>query len=357
MLIYFIKTVSEENDIMKYTIKDIANLTGLSTSTISRVINNQKYVSRNNKEKVLKIIRELNYFPNNIARSLITKKTYTLGLIIPDITNPFYAETAKVIEHTSRKLGYSVIICNSENRTDLQNKYIDILIQKSVDGIIFGSVKTREPYINNLLSKGIPYITYHRKLDNKNLTNYVISNDALGIKMAVKYLTTLGHKDIAYISGPSLFSTGRNRLNGFIEARKEFNINQSNDLIKEGGYSQEKSWQSTKELLYLIPRPSAIIAANDLMAISALDCISHHKLNVPRDISIIGYDNINMAAHERIQLTTISVKLEIMAKKTVVSLISKIINKKNNFLPIQIILKPKLIIRNTTNKNIFTIND
>lgn len=332
---------------MKFTIKDVANFAGVSTSTVSRVINNQKYVSKSNKEKVLKIINTLNYIPNNIARSLITKKTYTLGLIIPDITNPFYAETAKIIEDTSRKLGYSVIICNTADRANLQNKYIDILRQKSVDGIIFGSVKTRDLNINNLFSQGIPYITYHRKLDNKN-TNYVISDNISGTKMAVRYLTTLGHKNIAYISGPSSFSTGIDRLKGFIEARKEFNINQSDTLIKEGGYSREKSWQITKELIHLTPRPTAIIAANDLMAISALDCILRHKLTVPKDISIIGYDNISIAAHERIQLTTVSVDLENMAKKTATSLINKIINRKGNFKPVHLILKPKLIIRKTT---------
>ena len=332
---------------MKFTIKDIANFAGVSTSTVSRVINNQKYVSKSNTEKVLKIINARNYTPNNIARSLITKKTYTIGLIIPDITNPFYAETAKIIENTSRKLGYSVIMCNTENRTSLQNKYINILIQKSVDGVIFGSVKTKDFNIDKLFSQGIPYITYHRKLDKKN-TSYVVSDNISGIKMAIRYLTSLGHKNIAYISGPSSFSTGIERLEGFFEARKEFSINQSDALIKEGGYSQEKSWKITKELLCLTPRPTAILAANDLMAISAFDCILRHKLTVPKDISIIGYDNINMAAHERIQLTTVSVELENMAKMTATSLINKIINRKGDFKPVHLILKPKLIIRKTT---------
>lgn len=334
---------------MEITIKDIANLAGVSKSTVSRVINNQKYVSKSNKEKILKIINKLNYTPNNIARSLVTKKTYTLGLIIPDITNPFYAETTKIIENISRKLGYSVIICNTDNRTDLQNEYIDILRQRSVDGIIFGSVKTRDLNTNNFFSQGIPYITYHRKLNNEN-TNYVISDDISGIKMAVRYLSSLGHKNIAYISGPSSFSTGINRLKGFIKARKEYNINQSNNLIKEGGYSEKKSWRITEELIHLTPRPTAIIAANDLMAISALNCILRYKLLVPRDISIMGYDNVSIAAHERIQLTTISVDLENIAKKTATLLIKKIINRKDDFKPVQLVLKPKLIIRKTTAK-------
>lgn len=332
---------------MKLTIKDIANLSGVSKSTVSRVINKKKYVSKKNREKVLSIINELGYIPDNIARSLITKKTYTIGLMIPDITNPFYSETAKIIENTIRKLGYSLIICNTENRHDLQNTYIDILEQKRVDGIIFGSVRINDSNINNLSAQGLPYITYHRKLKNNN-SNYVISDDIIGIKIAVKHLVDLGHKNIAYISGPTEFSTGINRLKGFIEARKIFNLNNSNNLIKEGGYSEYQSWQVTKEIINLTPRPSAIIAANDLMAISALDCILHHGLSVPKDISLIGYDNINLASHARIQLTTISIDKKNMAKKTANLLIKEIIYKKNSSKLIQIKLKPRLIVRKTT---------
>ena len=332
---------------MKLTIKDIANLSGVSKSTVSRVINKKKYVSKNSKERVLNIIKELGYIPDGIARSLKTKETYTIGLIIPDINNPFYSETAKIIEENLRKLGYSLIICNTENRHDLQNKYIDILKQKKVDGIIFGSVKINDSNINNLLAEGFPYITYHRKIESKN-SNYVVSDDIAGIKTAVKYLVDLGHKNIAYISGPSEFSTGINRLKGFIEARNIFNLNNSNNLIKEGGYSEYQSWQVTKEIINLTPRPSAIIAANDLMAISALDCILYHGLSVPKDISLIGYDNINLASHARIQLTTISVDKKNMAKITANSLINEIINKKSNSKSVQITLKTKLIIRKTT---------
>lgn len=332
---------------MKLTIKDIASLSRVSKSTVSRVINKKKYVSKKSREKVLNIINETGYIPNNIARSLVTNKTYTIGLIMPDITNPFYSETAKIIEDNLRKLGYSLIICNTDNRSDLQNDYINILKQRKIDGIIFGSVRINDTNVTNLSVQELPYITYHRKLKNEN-TNYIISDDITGIKIAVKYLVDLGHKNIAYISGPTSFSTGINRLNGFIEARNIFNLNNSNDLIKKGGYSEYQSWQATKAIINLTPRPSAIIAANDLMAISALDCILHHGLSVPKDISLIGYDNINLASHARIQLTTISIDKKNMAKKTANLLIKEIINKKNSSKLIQIKLKPRLIVRKTT---------
>ncbi len=334
---------------IKLTIIDIANFAEVSKSTVSRVINKDKHVSKKTREKILNIIKESGYVPDNIARSLITKKTYTIGLIIPDIINPFYSETSKIIEDTLRKLGYSLIICNTNNQTTLQNKYLNILIQRKVDGIIFGSVKTNDSNIVKFAERGLPYITYHRRLSDKK-SNFVISDDIDGIKLAVKHLIDLGHKNIAYISGPKLFSTGINRLRGFIKARNIFNLNNNSDFIQEGGYSENKSWQATKILINLPFPPTAIIAANDLMAISALDCILHHGLSVPKDISLIGYDNINLASHARIQLTTISVAKKYMAKQVAELFVKKIINKKHELELVQVTLKPKLVIRKTTSK-------
>jgi len=334
---------------IKLTIIDIANFAGVSKSTVSRVINKDKHVSKKTRDKILNIIKESGYVPDNIARSLITKKTCTIGLIIPDIINPFYSETSKIIEDTLRKLGYSLIICNTNNQTALQNEYLNILIQRKVDGIIFGSVKTNDSNIVKFAERGLPYITYHRRLSDKK-SNFVISDDIKGIKLAVKHLIDLGHKNIAYISGPTLFSTGINRLRGFIEARNTFNLNNNSAFIQEGGYSENKSWQATQRLINLPTPPTAIIAANDLMAISALDCILHHGLSVPKDISLIGYDNINLASHARIQLTTISVAKKYMAKQVAELFVKIIINKKHKLELVQVKLKPKLVIRKTTSK-------
>lgn len=342
---------------MKLTIIDIANIAGVSKSTVSRVINRDKFVKKETRDKVLKVIDELGYIPDNVARSLITKKTFSIGLIIPDIVNPFYSETSKIIEETLRKLGYSLIICNTNNQSNLQNRYMNILLQRKVDGIIFGSVKTNDKKIISFAEQGLPYVTYHRCFSVNN-SNFVISNDIEGIKIAVKHLADLGHKDIAYISGPTSFSTGLNRLKGFVESRSMFNINNDSHLIQEGGFSEKKSWQATKRLLNLTNPPTAILAANDLMAISALDCILQHGLSVPKDISLIGYDNINLASHARIMLTTVSVTKKKMARLAAELLVKKIIERKEDPSIVQMELEPKLILRMTTakankNNNVF----
>ncbi|MCK8827411.1 LacI family transcriptional regulator [Natroniella acetigena] len=332
---------------MKVTIEDIAKVASVSVSTVSRVLNNKKYVSEDTRKKVLEVVKELDYRPDNIARSMITKRTNTIGLVIPDLTNPFYAETSKVIVDVAREYGFSTIICNTDNQSGLrQEEYIDTLQQKRVDGIIFGSVRTKEQSLNKLNAADIPYITYHRRLEEDD-SNFVVSDDINGIYNAVEYLASLGHQHIGYISGPRCFSTSTERLRGFLKARKDFSIKSDPQLIKDGGYSEEQAWEATQELLELKIRPTAILAANDLMALSALDCCLSFDLSVPDDISIMGYDDITLSSHARINLTTVSVKPKIMAKKATKLFIEKKL-KKSEEKAIQVTLEPKLTIRKTT---------
>jgi LacI family transcriptional regulator len=334
---------------MKVTIKDIANVAGVSTATVSRVLNDKDYVSNETKEKVLKVIDDLEYKPDSIARSMITKKTNTIGLLIPDLTNPFYAETSKYIVNIARKHGFSTIICNTEDKVNQEKEYINILSQKRVDGIILGSVRTKEKWLANLENEGLPYITYHRRLQTDD-SNFVVSDDEKGIFNAIKHLVELGHKSIGYISGPSYFSTSVERLKGFLKARSHFDLNNDPRLIKDGGYSEKQAWEATKKLLNSPSTPSAILAANDIMALAALDCCLEFDFSVPEDISIMGYDNIPLSSHARIQLTTVSVKPKIMAEKTTELFINKIIEKETE-IPIQHVLEPELIVRNTTAHN------
>ena len=192
----------------------------------------------------------------------------------------------------------------------------------------------------------MPYITYHRRLKNDD-TNYVTTNDVKGIKQAVDYLVSCGHTRIAFLSGPRIYSTSIERLRGFLEARKEYNLDSDPDLIRDGAYQESKAWKETKNLINLTNPPTAIIAANDIMALGALDCCIKSGLSVPEDISISGYDDIYISSHARIQLTTVSVHPEKIARKTAELFVNKILAKENNE-PVQLNLDPQLIIRNTT---------
>lgn len=332
---------------MEYTIKDIAKEAGVSISTVSRVVNNKKYVSRPTREKVLKVINEYNYKPNDIARSMITSKTNTIGLVISDLTNPFYAETSKIIVDVAKELGYSTIICNTDNRQGFTHKdYIEFLKQKKVDGIIFGSVEKNESAVKMIDPEKIPFITYHRRIENEN-SNYVINDDFLGIYKAVKYLAKLNHNKIAFISGPRKYSTGDDRLNGFLQAVKDYDLNPNKNLIVEGDFSETKAWKVTKKILKMDNRPTAILAANDLMALAALDCCVKSDIKVPEDISLMGYDDIKFSSHGRIALSTVSVKPREMAEKTTKILIENLIENKVKS-TIQRVIEPELVIRNST---------
>lgn len=232
---------------MKVTIKDIARIAEVSVATVSRVINNKKYVSEDTRKKVLEVIDRLDYKPDNIARSMITKKTDTIGLVIPELTNPFYAETSQIIVDTARQYGFSTMIYTTDNQSGLQQgeEYINILLQKQIDGIIFGSVRTEENCLSKLDSKDLPYITYHRRLMSED-SNFVVTDDKQGIYDAVEYLVNLGHSSIGYISGPHQFSTSISRLQGFLEVREHFGLDTRPQLIKDGAFSEEQAWKATK---------------------------------------------------------------------------------------------------------------
>ncbi len=331
---------------MDVTIKDIAEVAGVSVATVSRVLNNKDNVRKETKDKVMDIAKELNYQADFNARSLKTNKTHTLGLIIPDLTNPFYAQTSSIIENVVHDLGYSTIICNTNNQPKLQDEYINILRQRRVDGIIFGSARIDDKSITDLKTKNVPYITYHRCL-KKGDTNYITTDDVKGIKQAVDYLVSCGHKKIAFLSGPRIYSTSIERLRGFLQARKEYNLDFDPDLIRDGEFVEEKAWEETQNLINLTDPPTAIIAANDIMALGALDCCIKSGLSVPQDISIIGYDDIYISSHARIQLTTVSVHPEKIARKTAELFVKKVLTKENSE-SVQLRLDPKLIIRNTT---------
>jgi len=334
---------------MKYTIKDIAKEAGVSVSTVSRVLNDKKYVDESTKNKVLKVIDKYNFEPSNIARSMITRNTKTIGLVIPDLTNPFFAETSKTIVNVAKELNYSTIICDIDDRPGFSHEdYIEFLKNRNVDGIIFGSVKRQEPSVEDLITEEIPYITYHRKIDNEN-SNYIVNDDILGVYRAVEYLVDTNHENIVFISGPENLSTGKNRLNGFIKATKELNLEIDKDSIYYGDFLESKAWDITEQIINKSKRPTAILAANDLMALAALDCCIKNNVSVPEDISIMGYDDIKFSSHRRINLSTVSVKPKKMAEKATKYLINELIKNKKNKLIHEVIV-PELVIRKTTSE-------
>lgn len=332
---------------MNPTIRDVAELAGVHPSTVSRVINDDSRISEKTKNKVLLIIKKLGYTPNAIARGLKTKKTYTLGMLIPDITNPFFAEIARGVEDEANKNNFNVILCNTDDKSKKERIYLEILKGKRVDGLILATAHIKDKSILELEKKKFPYILVSRNIEGLD-KNCVIVDDVVGGIMVTEYLIKLGHRRIAHITGPLKTRSALNRLKGYKLALKKYEIEYRDELVGEGDFRIKGGYQAMKKFLKLSKPPTAIFAANDLLALGAMQVIQRKKYYIPEDFCIIGFDDIRLASFVYPPLTTIRQPMLEMGALAVKMLL-KIIEE-GEFNQRKIVLKPKLIIRESCRK-------
>jgi len=335
---------------MEITIKDIAKLASCSTATVSRVMNNHPSVSEKTRSKIKQIIENYSYRPSNIARSLIRKKTGTIGLVFADITNPFYAEIAKGIEDEARKCNYSVIFCATNDSQEIQREYIHLLRENRVDGMIFASIRLYDPDVVKLVIEGIPLVLVNRRLEGLRPDSVALDN-VKGAYLAVKHLIKHGHKKIAVIRGVSDFSTDVDRFEGYKNALIEHGLNIEDAFVKRGDFKRGGGYSASKEILKMRNRPTAIFATSDDMALGAWEAILESRLRIPQDIALVGFDDINFASFKGVELTTVSQRKDEMGIKAVRLLMERIMHKGEK-VSRQILLQPKLIIRKSCGCNI-----
>lgn len=286
------------------TIKDVANEAGVSIGTVSNVLNGLETVKEENRSKVLKTIKELGYIPNLTAQSLKTHKTKTIGLILPSIFNPFYPALARGVEDLAHNMGYTLILCNTDRDVNREKEYLDMLISKGVDGIVLVKPIISVDKILNY-SKGFNLILIddiaggNTELDVIEVSNYE------GSVKAASYLIALKHKKIAYISGTLNSKSSVERLKGFKDTLKDKYINVDESLIKIGDFTWQSGYKLAKELLVGDNKPTAIYCGNDLMAVGAMKAIKEMGFEVPKDISVVGFDDIDVAELTTPTLTTI----------------------------------------------------
>ncbi len=328
------------------TIQDIADRAAVSKATVSRVLNNYQYINKETRERVQKAIEELNYAPSNLARGMRLKRTQTIGLLVADISNPFYSEIAKAVINLANSYGYAVILGTTDYNMKNQADFISILKQHQVDGFIFASVFLKDAPAKQLISSGMPTVLLNRRFSQNRNVNYVVLDNQSGTYMAVEHLVKLGHQRIGFIRGHNSFSTSRERFQGYMNAVKEYNLNFDDSLIQSGDFNEKQAYQATLNLIGLPSPPSAILAANDLMAFSAMEAISAEGLRIPNDIALVGFDDVEMAHNSFIQLTTVTQNKHTMAEIATRTLI-QIIEGGQVQVPVQVMLKPQLIVRRT----------
>jgi LacI family transcriptional regulator len=334
----------------KITIKDIARMANVSHTTVSRALNNKSRIKNETKNKILAIASELNYQPNFIARSLVMKKTKTLGLVITNIANPFYTELAQGIEATVRGLGYNIIFCSTHSDLSTEKHYIDMLRSKGVDGIIFSSAHMDDPNILFLAEEAFPIVlvnrrTYHPIVREK--VDYVGIDNILGGFLAVEHLIRLGHQRIGIIGGSSESSVGFERLEGGKRALSTYGLEVMGGYFLEGDFLKGSGYRGGKEFLKMAEPPTAIFATNDYMALGTYQAIVEEGQKVPENIALIGFNDIEFTAIKGVELTTIGQKKYEMGALAVKILVEKIEGGESKPSTKEIFLKPELIIRKT----------
>ena len=329
------------------TIGDVARRAGVSRATVSRVLNEYPHVRPQVRTDVQRAIRALRYRPDQVARSLARRETKTLGLVVADITNPFYAETARAIVETARGHGYHVILCNTDNLHRLQEEYVEVLRQRRVDGIIFGSVFLDDPVVEGLVEAGYPCVMYNRRL-RSGRGNYIVLDNASASHDLTRHLLDLGHRHIGFITGLRDLSTASERLRGYRAALRAAGLPADSRLMRPGAFKAEMAQRAAQELLKLPRRPTAIMAGNDLMALGVMQAAGDLGLRVPEDLAVVGFDDIEIAAHRQIQLTTMAQQKAEMGRMAVVWML-EIIRDPRRYRrePLQQILTPTLVVRRT----------
>ena len=334
---------------MRTTIKDIAAKTNLSVTTVSLVLNNKpSKISQKTKELVLKTAKELHYRPNQLAVSLIKKRTKTIGLIVSDIRNNFFSSLAKGIEDECRKNGWTLILCNTSDNHQRDIEYINVLASKSVDGILYcmsidSNLENFKQSYDLLGTLNIPFVMIDR--------SYPVPNPAIvrldhirGGYMATRHLLELGHRQIACVTGPNYLEDSRDRLHGYKKALDEAHITFDESLIFEGGYDMNSGIAAVDALFG--KKFTAIFAFNDMMAYGVYKGLKAHELHVPADISVIGYDDIFLSEILEVPLTTIKQPIGLMGcaatKKLIAMIEDKPLAEKTT------IFEPELIVRKST---------
>lgn len=331
---------------MTITIKDIAKKANVSYATVSRALNHKYGVRKETRDKVLAAAQSMGYSPNAIARGLVNKQTYSIGLIIPDITNPFFPQVARGIEEQAKQAGYSVFLCNTNYEKELENHHIRLLTEKRVDGIIFAPI-ANHPTESPQGPEHIP-IVYVTKRPKGPTCGFVVIDDERGGFLATKHLIEQGYKTIGYI-GPneSAGQDSSERLEGFRAAFKKFGLSVEPRCICVDDFKIETGYKAICRMIEAGNYPRALFAGNDLLAIGIIQGIKEKGLSVPGDIAVIGFDDIAYAAFQEIQLTTIHQPKYEMGQMAADILIEKIEGRASGQ-PRRIILEPKLIVRTSS---------
>jgi DNA-binding LacI/PurR family transcriptional regulator len=333
------------------TIKDVAKAANVSASTVSRVISDSSRISESTKQRVREIMEELGYYPNEIARSLTSKVTSTIGILVPysldDVfENPFFPELLRGIGHIAQEYGYHLLM-STGNKEDNEDEYIKKFVsEKRVDGIVLLTSKKKDITIETLQGLSFPFVVIGRPMGYNNIS-WVDNDNFEAAKTITNFIINNGSRRVAMISGPSELAVSSDRLEGYKAALKENNIALDKKYIVNGHFTEKGGYNAALKLLSLEFPPTAIVAADDIMALGAMKAIRERKLKIPQDIEITGFNNIPVSNYCVPPLTTMDINPYLLGCKAIRMLFNRL--KDDNFIG-QAIVKTNIIERNSTRR-------
>lgn len=329
------------------TIKDVAKMAGVSTTTVSHVINKTRFVAQETESLVLQAIKDLNYSPSAVARSLKVNTTKSIGMIVTTSEAPYFAEIIHAVEEHCYRQGYSLFLCNTQNNAEKIKNHLEMLAKKRVDGILVMCSEYLPDSLNLLHSfENIPMVVMDW---GPNVhTDIILDNSFDGGYLATKHLIENGHKYIGIIAGEFTKTTAKTRYEGFIHAMKEAGLTVNPNWVMEGFFEPEDGYECMNKILSQDNLPTAVFCCNDVMALGAISAIGEKGLRVPEDISIIGYDNIHASRFYSPPLTTVHQSKSRLGVQAVNLLFERINHKSDQKEKIEIY--PELVVRKSVKK-------
>jgi LacI family transcriptional regulator len=295
---------------MPVTLKELAARANVHASTISRVANNDPglRIAAATRSRIEALLRETGYQPNGIARGLKMRQTNVLAVVIPDVTNPFFAALFRGVEDAAAPHGFNVILCNTDGLPERQRSHLQSLQARRVDGVILASSFLKDASVRELRKQGRPYVLVNRFSDDGE-DPFVGSDDLLGGQLATAHLIDLGHTRIGHLAGNSTVSTGLLRRRGYLAAHAAADLEADQRLIVEAGYTEESGAAAARRLLALANPPTAVFAVTDMVALGAAEVARQMGLRIPEDLAIVGYNDIPLASRMNPGLTTMHVPI------------------------------------------------
>jgi LacI family transcriptional regulator len=328
------------------TIKDIALMAGVSTATVSYVINGTRFVSPELRDRVLAAVAALDYRPNAVAQSLRQKRTRTIGLIIPDNSNPFFAEVAKGVEDAGYEAGVSVMLCNSDGTFDRELRYLQLLRDKQVEGVVLIATTPRVDHLAGIVERAIPAVVFYRNVPQFDVDTLVVDNFGGGY-LATRHLIELGHTRIACVAPASVDSPSSRRVGGFRQAMQDAGLPIDEILIYHGD-NRFAGGRDGVEFLLSTGRPfTAIFAGNDVMAVGAIRRLQQSGFAVPGDVSVVGFDGIALGDYVSPALTTVR-QPRYDAGRTALRLLLERVEEEYSGPPRAIELETELVVRESS---------